>query len=142
MVEDRRGRVVVGVDGSERSVAALRWALAQARLTGARVEAVMCWEIPGSIYLTPTHDEGYYEQRAEEVFGEVLREVAADAEGVELTTRMVGQPAGEVLTRAAEGADLLVVGSHATVDRHGLHLGSVASYCAHHAPCPVVVHRQ
>jgi nucleotide-binding universal stress UspA family protein len=134
-------RIVVGIDGSERSVGALRWALAQARLTGAKVEALMCWEVPGSIYITPTHTEAYYEQRAEEAFAAVLEQVRADTEGVSLEARLVGLPAPRVLMEAAVGADLLVVGSHSTLDRHGVHLGSVSSYCAHHAPCPVLVHR-
>jgi nucleotide-binding universal stress UspA family protein len=51
-----------------------------------------------------------------------------------------GRPA-RVLTHLAEGADLLVVGSHGRGELPGMHLGSVASYCAHHAPCPVVVLR-
>jgi nucleotide-binding universal stress UspA family protein len=49
------------------------------------------------------------------------------------------------VTHAAEDAELLVIGSHG--HRHlreirELHLGSVASYCVHHAPCPVLVYRE
>jgi nucleotide-binding universal stress UspA family protein len=142
MTEQADGRrIVVGVDGSERSVGALRWALEQARLIDARVEAIMCWEVPGSIYITPTHTEAYYEQRAKDAFEQVLEQIRADSQGVALEARLVGLPASRALTEAASGADLLVVGSHSTLDRHGVHLGSVSSYCAHHAPCPVLVHR-
>lgn len=46
--EENQGRIVVGVDGSEPSRAALRWALRQARLTGAAVEAMIGWEVPAT----------------------------------------------------------------------------------------------
>ena len=38
-------------------------------------------------------------------------------------------------------ADLLVIGSHGKGELAGLHLGSVAGYCVHHAPCPVLIYR-
>ena len=41
-------RIVVGVDGSPASVAALRWAAGQAALTGAVMEAVVCWDYPST----------------------------------------------------------------------------------------------
>ncbi len=136
------GFIVVGVDGSDRSAAALRWALRQARYTGAAVRAVMCWDEPPSIWLTPTHTEGYYQEKAIEAFERVLAMTADDAVGIDLESRVVEQSPGLELTRTAEGADLLVIGCHHAVDRHGVHLGSVASYCVHHAPCPVLVFRQ
>ena len=49
------GRIVVGVDGFESSTAALRWAIHQAKLTGAVVEAVTAWHIPPSSGLVPRH---------------------------------------------------------------------------------------
>lgn len=55
---------------------------------------------------------------------------------------VLNRPAGIELARESEGADLLVLGCHSRVDRHGLHLGSVASYCTHHAPCPVLIYRE
>lgn len=143
MVEHSDNRfIVVGVDGSERSAHALRWALSQARHTGTAVRAVMCWDEPLSIWLTPTHTEGYYQQKAIEAFERVLAETADDAHGVDLQSLVVEQSPSVELTRAAEGADLLVIGCHNRVDRHGVHLGSVASYCAHHAPCPVLIFRE
>src|ERR1035441_7636168 len=44
--QSRNRRIVVGVDGSPASVAALRWAVRQAELTGATVEAVTAWHYP------------------------------------------------------------------------------------------------
>jgi nucleotide-binding universal stress UspA family protein len=134
--------IVVGVDGSDRSAHALRWALRQARHTGAFVRVILCWEEPWSIFITPTHTESYYQEKAFEAVERILALTADDAEGVDVETRVVEYPAGLELTRASEGADLLVLGCHSRVDHHGLHLGSVASYCAHHAPCPVLIHRE
>ena len=51
-------RIVVGVDGSESSKAALRWAIHQARLTGGSVDAVTAWRYPATYGLAPTGDEG------------------------------------------------------------------------------------
>jgi len=42
---------MVGVDGSNPSKAALRWALDQARLTGARMRAIIAWEDHLAVYL-------------------------------------------------------------------------------------------
>jgi nucleotide-binding universal stress UspA family protein len=44
--DDKVRRIVVGVDGFESSKAALRWAIHQAKLTGAVVEAITTWQIP------------------------------------------------------------------------------------------------
>ncbi len=137
----KTGFIVVGVDGSDSSIDALRWALRQARSTGAAVRAVMCWDEPLSIWVTPTHTESYYQQKAIEAFDHVLAATADDAVGIDLESRVVGQSPGVELARAAEGADLLVIGQHHRMDRHGVHLGAVASYCAHHAPCPVLIFR-
>ena len=143
MVEHSDKRfIVVGVDGSDRSADALRWALRQARYTGAGVRVVLCWEEPWTIFLTPTHTEAYYQEKALEALERILAQTADDAQGINVESLVVEQPAGIGLARASEGADLLVLGCHGRVDRHGVHLGSVASYCAHHAPCPVLIHRE
>jgi nucleotide-binding universal stress UspA family protein len=143
MVEHSDTRfVIVGVDGSDRSTDALRWALRQARHTGAAVRVILCWEEPWSILLAPTHTEEYYQDKAIEALERILAQTAADAEGINVESLVVHKPAGIELARASEGADLLVLGCHSRVDRHGLHLGSVASYCAHHASCPVLIYRE
>lgn len=102
----------------------------------------MCWDEPLSMWLSPTHTESYYQDKAIEAFEQVLTATANEAEGVDFQSRVVEQSPSVELTRVAEGADLLVVGCHSRIDRHGLHLGSVASYCAHHAPCPVLIFRE
>lgn len=135
-------RIVVGVDGSPPSVQALRWALGQAEVTGATVEAVAAWEIPASygMPMTLSSDEdvaGSVERSLEATVGQA----AAEHPEV-LVERQVrrGHPA-LMLLEQAKGAELLVVGSHGHGGFVSALLGSVSQYCIHHATCPVVVVR-
>lgn len=133
--------IVVGVDGSEVSVGALRWALRHAKAHGAEVRAVLAWDAPTTFYMSPVRTEGDYEQLAEEALDSAVAEVAADAEGVTVHRELaLGRP-GPTLCHRAENADLLVVGAHGWGGGEGFHLGSASNYCVHHAPCPVLVHR-
>jgi nucleotide-binding universal stress UspA family protein len=76
---------------------------------------------------------------------EAAIEAEMQAEGVDpevsVTRHMLPGPAPGTLVRAAEGADLLVVGSRGRGGFLGLMLGSVSNYVTHHSPCPVVVVR-
>jgi nucleotide-binding universal stress UspA family protein len=134
-------RIVVGIDGSPDCKQALRWAVAQAERTGGEVDAITAWEVPVTIMLLPTASESDYADHAVRTLEETLEEVLGDEPPVVVHARAVeGRPA-HVLTHAARGADLLVVGTHGRGELPGMHLGSVASYCVHHAPCPVIVLR-
>lgn len=139
--KDEPARVVVGIDGSPSSEEALRWALRHAALTGAVVEAVGAWEatplFAGPTVIDPTLEA----ETARERFGRELRAVLGTDPPVEVRERLVRGNAADVLLAAAEGADLLVVGSrgHGTFAR--ALLGSVSQRCAMHAPCPVVIVR-
>ena len=134
-------RIVVGIDGSADSKQALRWAVRQAEVTGAEVRAVCAWEVPVTILLLPTATEEDYAARAVAVLDETLTQVVGDDPPVEVRAEAAeGRPA-RVLATQSEGADLLVIGSHGRGELPGMHLGSVASYCVHHAPCPVVLLR-
>lgn len=142
---DRDRYIVVGVDGSPGSQTALRWAMAQARLTGAHVEAVSAWQEPlmtGYSYgWQPTEYAGdSIAVITEKVLGETVAEATAQGDQtVAVHTRVVqGHPA-QVLLEAAAGARLLVVGSRGHSTFAGLLLGSVSQHCVQHAPCPVVV---
>lgn len=135
-------RIVVGIDGSPDSEEALRWAIAQAERMGATVEAVTAWEVPISIVIVPTATEEDYENRAREVLQATIDAVLDGTPPVPVSAYPIeGRPA-HALTNQARGADLLVIGSHGRGELPGMHLGSVASYCVHHAPCPVVVLRR
>lgn len=133
--------VVVGVDGSDESAAALEWGLSEARLRGGEVLAVAAWEFPAMIAggMGGTTDPTLYARAAEGALDSVIRHVAPD--GVPIRKRVIcGNPA-RVLLEAAEDADLLVVGSRGHGGFTGLLLGSVSAQAVHHSPCTTVVVR-
>ena len=136
-----RPRIVVGVDGYESSRTALRWAIRQAKLTGAVVEAVTTWQVPVSADWMPTADMPDYQDDAFAVLTEAITEMCTLDPDVQVCPRVVEGRAGPVLTDAAEGADLLVVGSRGHGGLADALLGSVSQYCVHHALCPVVIMR-
>ncbi len=139
------GRIVVGVDGSDGSVEALRWALREARLRGDSVEAIHSWHYPYAAYTEITGmaagvvDRAELEKLGQEVLQETVDRVADEASGVEVTPVLVQGGAAAALLEAAVGADLLVVGTRGHGGFTGLLLGSVSQHAVHHAPCPVVV---
>jgi nucleotide-binding universal stress UspA family protein len=136
-----KGTVVVGVDGSEPSRLALRWALRQAQMTGACLRVVWCWEYPAS-YGWPAFPDGY---DPEGEIGKSLDEVV-DCEvpvnaGVEVERVVREGHAAFTLIEQAKDADLLVVGTRGHGGFVGLLLGAVGEHCVTHAACPVVVVR-
>jgi nucleotide-binding universal stress UspA family protein len=135
-------RIVVGVDGSEPSKAALRWALDEARLRGATLRVVYAWSlryVTAAGIAVPGVDPEQVRADGEEMLDSLLGELPVDGLDVERVA-IEGGPAS-VLVEAAEGAELLVVGSRGHGGFAGLLLGSVSQQCAHHAPCPVVIVR-
>jgi nucleotide-binding universal stress UspA family protein len=142
------GRIVVGVDGSEASKAALSWALGEARLRGDTVVALHAWTppypvpaaLPGAL-VTPVEDTMVEAIRkaAEELLAQAVSEAAAGE--VTIEQRLVEIPAATALIEEARGAELLVVGSRGHGGFAGLLLGSVSQQLANHAPCPVVIVR-
>ena len=137
------GAIVVGVDGSEQSKNALRWALAEARLRGARVVALHAWSYPaiaagGLMPVSADLFEGL-EASAAKLLADTVTAVMEGAADVEVEQDVVEEAPARALVRVAEGADLLVVGSRGHGGFTGPLLGSVSQQCAHHAPCPVVI---
>lgn len=138
---EREHRIVVGVDGSVKSKAALTWAARQARLTGAVVEAVIVWEVPAiSGYPVPVPDVDWGDL-ATQIVTDAIAEIAATAEPTEIRYKVAKGNATQVLLDASAGADLLVVGSRSHGGFMAALLGSTGQHCVHHATCPVVVIR-
>jgi nucleotide-binding universal stress UspA family protein len=134
-------RIVVGVDGSESSKAALRWALRQGRLTGAVVEAVTAWEFPSVYgYPAPVIDVNL-EEIATRAVRDAITEATDGAEPGPVRYTVAEGNAARVLLDASAGADLLVVGSRGHGGFVEALLGSTGQHCVHHATCPVVVIR-
>lgn len=141
------GRIVVGVDGSTGSRAALRWAIRQAELTDSSVEAVIAWQFPagGAGYgLAPMVSEGtvgYYAELAAKQLQSAIADTVDPACPVAITPTVGEGAAAAVLLEVADGADLLVVGSRGHGGFAGMLLGSVSQHCARHARCPVAIIR-
>ena len=131
--------VVVGIDGSEGSQRALRWAAEYARMSGAPLQAVMAWDLPTNYGMPANYDDVDFTKEAEARLEQTLAAVG-DLGAVQQRVEQ-GHPAA-VLVSASEHARLLVIGSHG----HGVFaaslLGSVSHKCIHHAQCPVVVVRE
>ena len=138
---DEQHRIVVGVDGFESSKAALRWAIRQAKLTGAVVEAVTAWHVPVGTGWVPAADMPDYQEDAFTVLAEAIDEMCTVDPDVQVCPRVVEGRAGPVLVDAADGADLLVVGSRGHRGLAEALVGSVGQYCADNASCPVVIMR-
>jgi nucleotide-binding universal stress UspA family protein len=148
---DERGRVVVGVDGSPGGRAALAYALRDAARRAAVVEAVAVFEppdYPGPEIWTPLHgrlpatfDEVHDEVRrdTERTVRDVSQDLRDDIVLPPVTVHVVAGGAADELLRAAEGADLLVVGRRGRGGYRSMLLGSVSLACALHSPCPVTV---
>ncbi len=136
------GRIVVGVDGSDSSKAALRWALNQAKLTGGSVDAVTAWYYPPMYGWAPVADRmPDLEGDAKMALTKALAEVSGLEPEVPVRPLVAEGHAAEVLLRVAKGADLLVVGSRGHGGFTSAMLGSVSMYCVLHAHCPVLVLR-
>lgn len=138
-------RIVVGVDGSPSSRTALSWAVRQAELTGATVEAVIAWHYPVMFGATPFAPMGWddadFGGYAATVLGDAISQTIDPDSRVKVSSTVrEGDPA-QVLLDAAIGADLLVVGSRGHGGFTEALLGSVSQHCVHHARCPVVIVR-
>ncbi len=141
-------RIVVGVDGSEESRTALRWALEEAAVRAAELDVVHAWDVPFAfvpLTINPT-DQFAFDTLEKAVSGLVDTEVsAATASAAALPPSIdkivVRDSAASALLEIAKGADLLVIGSRGRGGFSGLLLGSVSNQCIHHAVCPVVVVR-
>lgn len=136
--------VVVGVDGSGESVAALRWATRYATATGARVQALLAWHYPTAageapVGVAPDAIRAQTDAQMHETLDAAIASAGQEAAGVEKHTAY-GHPA-QALIEASNEADLLVVGRHGHGAFSGMLLGSVSIHCVTGAHCPVVVVR-
>jgi len=135
-------KVVVGVDGSEPSRAALEWAAAAARALDVRLHAVTVWEYPSGMVLPfapPSVSSREMEEHATRDLAAFVKFTLGEATEAEITAT-TGSPAGALLESVSSDS-LLVVGSRGRGGFRSLVLGSVSSECVEHAPCPVVVVR-
>lgn len=138
--------IVVGVDGSAGSRAALQWAARTAAARGAGLRVVAAWHYPASAATPagpatlPGPDE-MDEQTCENLRALVREELGSGADQVRVEAGR--GPAAPVLLAAAArtDAEMLVLGARGLGGFAGLLLGSVSQHCVEHSPCPVVVLR-
>lgn len=136
--------IIVGVDGSGHSQRALEWAAREAALRNAPLTVVTVHQViagwTGRPVASPA-DVSLAKQQRETVQAEAdkILEQLGDARPKEVTVQMVIGLATEELLRAADGAEMIVVGSRGAGGFGRLLMGSVSTQVTHHAHCPVVV---
>lgn len=136
---DSTGKIIVGVDGSEASITALRVAQRLAVPLGAEVVATAFWEYP-RVY------DGYvamgitdFENAAGEILDKAVEEAFGPALPDNVVSRLVRNHPRQGLIEVSREADMIVVGRRGHGGFGGLLLGSVSSACVAHAHCPVLV---
>jgi nucleotide-binding universal stress UspA family protein len=142
-------KIVVGIDGSDASKDALRWAVEDARARGAEVVALHAYEVPVPALdavapATPVDLPGLVaeaQEDAQQFVTKVVAEVIGSVVSVDVAPIAVDDEPAKALLDASRDADLLVVGSHGH-GLSGLFLGSVSLECAQHSACPVVIVRK
>ena len=134
----RFGRIVVGIDGSEASIAALRRGIVMANALNASIEAVTSWAVSsgymamGDPAYSPLSDaDAILSGATKSVFG-------AKAPDWYKTATFEGN-AADVLIDCSRGAEMLIVGSRGHGGLAGVLLGSVSAMCAERAHCPVLI---
>jgi nucleotide-binding universal stress UspA family protein len=150
--------IVVGVDASAGSDAALRWALAEARLRGSSLRVVHAYQSPyvpgagaelgatGGMAVPVVYGENGEELRqaveteARNLIDNALRRADGEStDGLGIERVAAEGPPVQMLIASARDAELLVLGSRGRGGFLGLLLGSVSQQCAQHPPCPVVI---
>ncbi|MEU9025813.1 universal stress protein [Actinomadura sp. NPDC048394] len=137
-------RIVVGVDGSAASLAALLWAADEAELRHAELVAVRAWRASRE-WLAPyavaaaRPSPGQERERARSGLAADVRRTLGPAPRVPVRQELVrGEGARALISRAA-GARLLVLGGRPDGPSPDVPPGPVASACLRHPPCPVVL---
>jgi nucleotide-binding universal stress UspA family protein len=144
------GTIVVGVDGSEPSIAALRFGAEEAELRNARLVAVHAWVFspvvalgePGLVPVPAGDLPGELEADRDAAAAELesaLAEAFPEGTPVEVERKLVEDDPGDALERESKTADLVVVGSRGRSGITAALLGSVSRHVVDHAVCPVVV---
>jgi nucleotide-binding universal stress UspA family protein len=151
MAEESRGDsvvgpIVVGVDGSAFSRAALRWAILEGRRWACPVIALMAWHVDPMIARSrpvvtgvPIHPNMSQEGVFRRFLDDTVRTVVRDAGGPAPSLALMSGLAADCLVEASDSARLLVLGSHGHGRFAGMVIGSVADHCVRNAACPVVV---
>lgn len=140
--DSQASRIVVGIDGSQNSVAALEYACRRAEITGETVAAIHAWHVR-----VPSTDVWSSDARSVDTEGhelllaESIAGVRQDHPDVHLEQEVVAVAPATCLVDASNGASLVVVGSRGLGFFSGMLLGSVSQALLQGARCPVAVVR-
>ncbi|MFJ6838650.1 universal stress protein [Streptomyces sp. NPDC091209] len=131
--------VTVGLDGSLESLAAAEWAAREARLRGLRLKLVHAGEpVPDPMTEAPPLGAETHQHWSERIPREAAEGIRARHPGVEVTTEQLNGRPAEVLLKAADDAELLVLGTRGLSGMGGFMVGSAGLAVAAHAERPVV----
>jgi nucleotide-binding universal stress UspA family protein len=135
------GDIVIGMDMSDGAAAALRWGLREADLREHEPTAVMAWGLLDQHQGDPdaAFDPSYDEVDAVTALGIAIQRAVGTDGAAAIQRRAVCDLPARALLDAAEGAELLVVGSRGLGGFRGLLVGSISDQCLRHATCPVAV---
>ncbi|MDA3644300.1 universal stress protein [Saccharopolyspora indica] len=137
--------LVVGVDGSDASARALRWALGEARRRGTPVHALTVWESravmagPAPLLMNPNLAPHHTREQHWQDLTRLVRDCMGTASSPEIHAELVEGDAAEVLADRSADAAMLVMGDRGRGRLADAVLGSTALRCIHRARCPVVV---
>ncbi len=135
------GRMVVGIDGSEHSARAVRWAVDEADRSSSRLVVLHAWEYP---YAAEAPGAGRGNDLARVDAALVLQqsvEMARDLSVGEVVSELKAAGAADALIEASKHADLVIVGSRGRGGFRSMLFGSVAHAVSAASSCPVVVVR-
>jgi nucleotide-binding universal stress UspA family protein len=131
--------IVVGVDHSPSSIAALRKAAELGAALDLPIEAVTVWHSPVTFDGTFATEVWSPEREAEEILEASIATAFPEGTPARLSAAIVPGPTAAALIDKSERAEMLVLGSRGRGGFRGLLLGSVSAACAHHAHCPVLI---
>ncbi|WP_330299682.1 universal stress protein [Streptomyces sp. NBC_00503] len=145
MSQNTEPLIVVGVDGSNHSKQALRWAVGQAKAISGRVHAVMSWEWntnPFGVSTTEQDELVHAEDAARQKLADTVAEAVGTSPGVPVFRRVEQGSPAQVLVEASKEAALTVVGTRGYGGIKGALLGSVSQQVVQYAASTVVVVRE
>lgn len=133
--------VAVGVDGSQESHNALRWAAEYVNSLGGIVHAVTVWHQPVQFGYRLATPDSELEAHARKLLDEATESVKDDFPKVDLRSRLIRGHVVDELVGLSSQTSLMVLGNKGHGAFTGMMVGSVALKVVHHARCPVLVVR-
>ncbi len=140
-------KILVGVDGSDRSIAALKWAAEFAAQQGAHIDVLTAWRTPFPtielIAIGLNFDLSEINDRPAQIaqyrLDKSIHAAFGDPHPANVDFAISEGYAGLLLVEQSADADLLVLGNRGHSPMIETLLGSVSTHCVAHAHCPVVI---